>query len=110
MPDSGLEMTRLSLRTDVADATKLQYPAGLNRKWQYEGVANRQVWWLPTGNLIGESNVTVEIRAGSVYPNTQLAIPGGPVIQNVRITVPMPAKNPVWLEIVAESEAEKPAE
>ena len=106
MLDSEREMARLSLTTDVADATKLTYPVGLNQKWQYEGVPNRQVWWLPTGNTEDEAKVSVEIRAGSVYPDTQLAIPGGPVIQNVRITVPMPAKNPVWLEIVAEPEPE----
>ncbi|WP_442510173.1 hypothetical protein SH528x_001781 [Novipirellula sp. SH528] len=106
MPESELEMARLSLTTNVADATKLTYPAGLNQKWQYEGVANRQVWWLPTGNTEDEAKISVEIRAGWVYPNTRLPIPGGPVIQNVRITVPMPAKNPVWLEVVAEPEAE----
>ncbi|EMI18197.1 hypothetical protein RMSM_04888 [Rhodopirellula maiorica SM1] len=108
VPGSQRKMTRLNLTTDVADATKLNYPLGLSRNWQYEGIPNRQVWWLPTADESDESDengITVEIQGGAEFPQTMLAIPGGPVIQNVRITVPMPAKEPVWLEIAAESEA-----
>ncbi|GAA4471310.1 hypothetical protein [Novipirellula rosea] len=104
VPESQREMTRLNLTTDVADATKLTYPAGLSRHWQYEGIPNRHVWWLPTADVQKQDGITVEIQGGAEYPQTQLPIPGGPVIQNVRITVPMSAKSPVWLEIAAEPE------
>ncbi|GAA5509798.1 hypothetical protein [Novipirellula caenicola] len=104
VPESQREMTRLSLTTDVADSTKLAYPPGLSRHWQYEGIPNRQVWWLPTADVQKQDGIKVEIQGGAEYPQTTLPIPGGPAIQNVRITVPMPAKSPVWLEIAAEPE------
>ena len=102
---SGASVSRFSAITDEVDTSTINYPLGLSRDWKYEGVANRQVWWLPvSAENKDDTNISVEIRDGKNYPATKLAIPGGPAIQNVRITVPMPAKEPVWLEIVAESE------
>ncbi len=44
----------------------------------------------------------VEICATSVFPTTKVPLLGGPAIGNVRIALPMPTTEPVWLEIVAE--------
>ncbi|SMP41485.1 hypothetical protein SAMN06265222_101594 [Neorhodopirellula lusitana] len=100
--DGDAKMTQLTLKTDVLNATTLNYPAGLDPKWKYEGIPNRQTWLLPRASADDEPEITAEIRGGAVFPIVQLPIPGGPVIQNVRITVPMPAKKPVWLEIAPE--------
>jgi hypothetical protein len=105
--DTGTGMYRMSLLTDVADTSKLTFPLGLETKWQYTGVANRQVWWLPADSAnASEPGITVDVRASTVFPTTTLPLPGGPAIGNVRITVPMPATQPVWLEIVAEPATE----
>ncbi|WP_430450957.1 hypothetical protein [Rhodopirellula europaea] len=102
MHDSAAEMNRLTLTTDVPDATSLVYPWGLHRKWRYEGIPNLQTWWLPKTDPNSDQEISVEVRGGSFFPTTQHLVPGGPVVQNVRITVPMPATDPVWLEISAE--------
>ncbi|MCM2369029.1 hypothetical protein [Aporhodopirellula aestuarii] len=102
LQEDGFEMAQLNLLTDVSNATALTYPAGLDQKWKYTGLPNRQVWWLPMLDSDDESEISVEVRGAAVFPTAQLLIPGGPAIQNVRITVPMPAKEPVWLEISAE--------
>lgn len=98
---------QLTLKTDVRDSTKLTFPLGLPQKWQYEGVPNLQRWLLPTNQqAAGDQPIgnqpTVEIRAVSDYPETKLAVPGGPVIGNLRITLPMPATEPLWYEIVSD--------
>ena len=102
--DTTAGMFRMSLITDVADSSKLKFPLGLITKWQYKGVANRQVWRLPVAlaNDASEPGITVDVRAAPVFPTTTIPLPGGPAVGNVRITVPMPATQPVWLEIVAE--------
>lgn len=108
--DDSIE-SLLTLTTDVKDSSKIKFPAGLNWDLKYQGIANRQVWRLPVDDPVDDpddatddapSGVSAEIRAASIYPTTKLGIPGGPAIRNVRITVPMPAKKPVWLEIIAE--------
>ncbi|MDG2224584.1 MAG: hypothetical protein P8L85_24595 [Rubripirellula sp.] len=106
------EMFKMSLITDVPDSSKLKFPAGLPDGLEYEGVPNRQVWWLPAvedaaaedaaKEAPAETPITVEVRATSVFPTTKVPLVGGPAIGNVRITVPMPATEPIWLEIVAE--------
>ncbi|MEM9659451.1 MAG: hypothetical protein AAF961_13920, partial [Planctomycetota bacterium] len=109
-PTNGTAAMRcMSLITDVADSSQLKFPPALSPNWQYQGVANRQVWWLPTTmeNDASETEVTVDVRAVPVFPTTTIRLPGGPAIGNVRITVPMPATQPVWLEIVADSRETK---
>ncbi|MFG0290896.1 MAG: hypothetical protein ACF8CQ_22185 [Rhodopirellula sp. JB044] len=91
-------MRRLCLVTDVPNANELTYPPGLGGQWKYEGIPNRQVWLLPEQ----EPAIAAEIRAARVFPETDAKIPGGPAIQSVRITVPMPAEKPIWLEILGE--------
>lgn len=109
-PNKGdSERFRIRLTTDVPDSSKLQFPAGLAPQWQYEGVANRQVWWLPTTSSPDETDpqIKVDVRATTAFPTTTTPLPGGPAIGNVRITVPMPATQPIWLEIVAEPPTKK---
>ena len=107
--DAAAGMFKMSLITDVADSSKLKFAKGLPPTWQYKGVANRQVWWLPAGlaNDRSQRGIKVEVRAAPVFPNTTIPLPGGPAVSNVRITVPMPATQPVWLEIVAEPSPKK---
>ena len=98
---------QLTLRTDVKDSTKLTFPLGLPQQWEYEGVPNLQRWVLPvsqgvTGDQQAAKRPTVEVRAVVNYPGTQFATPGGPVIGNVRITLPMPVTEPVWYEIISD--------
>ena len=102
--DDSSEMFRISLITDVTDSSKLVFPPSLSQRWQYNGMANRQVWWLPTAATddTPDAGVTVDVRASSVFPTTKIPLPGGPAIGSVRVTVPMPATQPVWLEIIAE--------
>jgi hypothetical protein len=92
---------KLILQTDVADASKLSLPAGLTPRWQYQGIPNRQVWWLPenTVNETSSDNIKVELRTTNVFPGTDLRLPGGPAIGNVRITIPLPATEPIWLAL-----------
>ena len=102
--DTIAEMFKMSLTTNVPDSSKLKFPTGLNGCMQYEGVPNRQIWWVPAASdkQVIEPASTIEIRATSVFPSTNTPLVGGPAIGNVRVTVPMPATEPVWLEIVAE--------
>lgn len=95
---------KLSLRTDVSNVTKVEFPNGLVPRWQYQGVPNRQVWWLPATeqNDHTESRIKIEILPTNFFPTTMLALPGGQAIGNVRITVPMPATKPIWLAIEAD--------
>ncbi|MBB3210463.1 hypothetical protein FHS27_006310 [Rhodopirellula rubra] len=102
MQNTNVQTRQLNLTTNVANATELNYPPGLPDNWRYEGIPNRQTWLLPTAGSENEPEITIELRGGSVFPTAQLPVPGGPVIQNVRITVPMPAQAPVWLEIAAD--------
>ncbi|EMI57367.1 hypothetical protein RSSM_01208 [Rhodopirellula sallentina SM41] len=95
-------MRRLCLVTDVPNANELTYPPGLGAQWKYEGIPNRQVWLLPEVEADGERAITAEFRATEGFPETFAKIPGGPAIQSVRITIPMPAKQPIWLEILGE--------
>ena len=107
--DTTPGMFKMSLITDVADSSKLKFPLGLIPKWQYKGVANRQIWWLPAAsvNEASEAGIKVDVRAAPAFPTTTIPLPGGPAVGNVRITVPMPARQPVWLEVMAEPPTKK---
>ncbi|MEE2937706.1 MAG: hypothetical protein VYA84_17075 [Planctomycetota bacterium] len=96
----------MSLITDVPDFSKLKFPAGLADWLQYEGVPNRQVWWLPVGQDAAGTQITVEVSATSLFPTTKIQLVGGSAIGNVHITVPMPATKSIWLEIVADQPLE----
>jgi len=100
-PSDAYSVRKLSLRTDVSNVTKVIFPNGLVPRWEYQGIPNQQVWWLPAGqeNEDAESNIKVEILPTTFFPTTKLALPGGPAFGNVRITVPMPATKPIWLAI-----------
>ncbi len=102
--DTIAEMFKMSLTTNVPDSSKLKFPTGLDGCMQYDGVPNRQIWWVPAAadKQFIEPASTIEIRATSVFPTTDIPLVGGPAVGNVRVTVPMPATEPVWLEIVAE--------
>lgn len=98
----------IELTTDVSDFSKLTYPPNLADMWRYQGMPVRQKWILPRIE-IGESDapkssqaIIAELRSGSVYPDTNATIPGGAVIQAVRLTVPMPAENPIWMEVTSQ--------
>ena len=105
-PSDTYRFRKLSLLTDVSNVTKVPFPNGLVPRWEYQGIPNRQVWWLPSGqeNDDAESNINVEILPTDFFPTTKLALPGGQAIGNVRITVPMPATEPIWLAIEPDSE------
>lgn len=98
------QIRRLSLVSDVADWAGLQFPLGLTPRWTYQGIPNRQVWWLPIQEMSDTTkpHIKVEIRPTEYFPTTTVPLPGGKSIGNVRITVPMPATKPVWFGIVAE--------
>ncbi len=100
-PSETSRFRKLSLLTDVSNVTKVSFPNELGPQWEYQGIPNRQVWQLPAGqqNDDAESNIKVEILPTGFIPTTNLALPGGQAIGNVRITVPMPATEPIWLAI-----------
>ena len=100
------ELSVCELSTDVKLFDKVKYSIMTDAKWQYKGIANRQRWLLPKSDE-GVKPVQIEILGikefpSSVTPPVPTAIPGGPVIGNVRITIPMPATEPVWMEVVAD--------
>jgi len=91
---------RLSLSTDSVDLTTRTYPFQISPRWKYEGIANQQVWLLPDSDSEQDSrSINVEVLGSGLFPTTVIPIPGGPAFRNVRITVPMPAEAPVWLEL-----------
>ncbi|MCO8122030.1 hypothetical protein NHH03_09800 [Stieleria sp. TO1_6] len=98
-------LSELKLTTDVADFSQVTYPAGTRGQWDYKGLPVGQKWLLPrrgaqvTDGQSVDDAIQAEIQTATVYPGTQAAIPGGAVISNVRVTVPMPADRPIWLEI-----------
>ena len=100
------ELSICEFSTDVQLFDKVKYSVMTDSKWQYKGIANRQRWLLPKGEK-SDRPPEIAIRPAkefpsSVTPPVPTAIPGGPVIGNVRITIPMPASKPIWLEIVPE--------
>ena len=104
--DRSTQMRKLKFSTDVKDFFKAKLPATFDPEWAYEGINNCQTWWLPLPDAANPASQdykveilqTVELPS-SKTPTTMLPIPGGPVIKSVRITVPMPATKPIWLEI-----------
>ncbi|WP_372898020.1 hypothetical protein [Stieleria sp.] len=102
-PD-GEALRRLALTSDVANFWTFAYPAAVPDTWRYQGLPIRQVWLVPHPEPAEQTDssprpVTTEIRSGTVYPGTEIDIPGGPVVTNVRVTVPLPADKPIWMEI-----------
>ncbi|PAY21101.1 hypothetical protein CKO51_02060 [Rhodopirellula sp. SM50] len=101
---NGEVLRRLALTTDVANFWTFSYPVALPDTWRYQGLPIRQVWLVPHTEPATQTDslshpVTTEIRSGTVYPGTEIVIPGGPAVTNVRVTVPLPADNPIWMEI-----------
>ena len=105
LPSDPSGSRKLTLRTDVKNATKLKFPLQVTSRWQYQGIPNQQVWWLPTGSEANsdEPRIKVHLRSTDFFPTTKLPLPGGQAIGNVRITIPMPATQPVWLAIEADA-------
>ncbi len=102
-PD-GEAFRRLALTSDVANFWTFSYPTAVPDSWRYQGLPIRQVWLVPhtapaTQNESSPRPVTTEIRSGTAYPGTEIDIPGGPAVTNVRVTVPLPADKPIWIEI-----------
>lgn len=108
--DQSAQMRKLRFSTDVKDFSKTMLPASVDPDWNYEGVSNCQTWWfpLPDPTKPADQNFKVEILQTAelpteVPPPTRIAIPGGPVIKSVRITIPMSATEPIWLEITPDA-------
>jgi len=99
LPSEPSASRKLTLRTDVKNATKLKFPSQVTSRWQYQGVPNQQVWWLPTGTEADKNQIRVQIRPTEFFPNTKLPLPGGQAVRHVRISIPMPTTQPVWLAI-----------
>ncbi|MDB4766232.1 hypothetical protein OAG71_00945 [bacterium] len=107
--DQSKRMRKLKFSTDVKDFTKVSLPPMADPIWEYMGVPNCQTWWLPLASTSGQVNQnfkveilqTEKILTGLTLP-AKVAIPGGPVIKSVRITIPMPATQPIWLKIAPE--------
>ena len=104
--DQSGQMRKLKFTTDVKDFTTATLPPKVDPKWAYEGVPNCQTWLLPLSDTknSADQDYKVEILQTEqlpteVAPPATIAIPGGPVIKSVRITIPMPATKPIWLEI-----------
>ncbi|QEF95993.1 hypothetical protein Mal15_00190 [Stieleria maiorica] len=104
--DSGSNgYRRLELTTDVTNFWTFNCPLTVSDKWQYKGLPIRQVWTIPSSDhatydeSVSPRAVMLEIQSGAVYPGTQIDIPGGPAVTNVRVTVPLPAEQPIWMEI-----------
>ena len=111
--DPSAQMRKLKFSTDVKDFTTAKLPPAVDPKWLYQGVRNCQTWWLPLSDTSGPANADfkVEILPTDTLPSDQtppspIAIPGGPVIKSVRITIPMPATKPIWLEIAPDPQNE----
>ena len=99
-------MRKLRFSTDVKNFSKAKLPPAVDTKWNYKGVRNCQTWWLPLPDPTNpaDENYKVEVLQIDEFltegpPPAPVAIPGGPVIKSVRITIPMPATKPIWLEI-----------
>lgn len=105
LPSDPSGSRKLTLRTDVNNATKLKFPLQVTSRWMYQGVPNQQVWWLPAErDTNGEDrHIKVQLRPTDSFPTTKLPLPGGQAIGNVRITIPMPTTQPVWLAIEADA-------
>ena len=104
--DQSAQMRKLKFSTDVKDFTTATLPPKVDPKWAYEGIPNCQTWWLPLTDTTNPADqvLKVEILQTNTLmpefpPPTPITIPGGPFIKNVRITIPMPATKPIWLEI-----------
>ncbi|MCS7465583.1 hypothetical protein NZK35_02720 [Stieleria sp. ICT_E10.1] len=100
----GEVFRRLALTTDVANFWNFNYPADVPATWRYQGLPIRQVWLIPHTEPATQTDssprpVTAEIRSGTVYPGTEIGIPGGPAVTKVRVTVSLPADKPIWMEI-----------
>ena len=100
-PEDNHRFRKFILRSDVSNVTKVTFPSGLEQRWKYDGIPNCQVWWLPAEEekASGEPNIKVDISPTEFFPDTEVALPGGKAVGNVRITVPMPATNPIWLSL-----------
>ena len=104
--DESEQMRKLKFSTDVTDFTTATLPPKVDPKWAYEGVPNCQTWWLPlpgNKNSTGEDFKVEILQTNTLLPEfpppLPITIPNGPVIESVRITIPMPAIKPIWLEI-----------
>ncbi|MDB4766236.1 hypothetical protein OAG71_00965 [bacterium] len=104
--DQSVQMRKLKFSTDVKDFTTATLPPTVDPEWAYEGVPNCQTWWLPLSDTKepADQDFKVEILQTDrlpteIPPPATITIPGGPVIKSVRITIPMPATEPIWLEI-----------
>lgn len=93
-------MRQLQFHTTIKDFSKVLYPLGVPLQRKYKGVPNSQSWSIPASQE--KAPITVEIRGTRVYPGTKLAIANGMVLQNVRVTVPLEQREPVWLSYTAD--------
>ena len=88
--------------SDISNFVELAYPAGVSRIWEYDGMPMCQKWYLPANDDGQESSVAeVDVRLSATYPDTDLPLVGGSALQDLRITVPLPATETIWLEWVA---------
>ena len=101
--DQSAQMRKLRFSTDVKNFSKAKLPATVDPKWNYDGIPNCQTWWLPLSDLADLAFKVEVLQTDEALsegpPPAPVAIPGGPVIKSVRITIPMPATKPIWLEI-----------
>ncbi|MDB4766234.1 hypothetical protein OAG71_00955 [bacterium] len=106
--DQSAQMRKLKFSTDVKNFFEIDLSPSIDPKWAYKGVRNCQTWWLPLPDEAGQADqdFKVEILQTERLPSKlpppsmiNISISGGPVIKSVRITVPMPAEKPIWLEI-----------
>lgn len=94
----GDQLLALKLATNVEKFWKVAYPPGLGGDWKYEGNALSQTWYVPTARDGSASYCKVELRVCDKIPGTNAAVPFGAVIESVRVTVPLPAEQPIWFE------------
>jgi hypothetical protein len=88
---------RVRITSTVNNFSDVQWPPNLLERWKYEGLPLKQTWYLPDG----ESGIRVRLRSSSEYPGTRVRVPGGPVIEQVAVRLPIPMDRPVWLEFDA---------
>ena len=97
--DQSTQMRKLKFSMDAEDLFNRKLLKKFDSEWAYVGVRNCQTWWLPL-----DQDFKVEILQTAKLPSLKdpskmIPIPGGPVIKSVRITIPMPATEPIWMEI-----------
>lgn len=93
--DGQVAAKKVQITSDVEDYSKVTYPLGTPEAWKYDGLRLKQTWYVPDN----AEGVSVRLRGSAVYPSSSVNVPGGLVIADVGVMLPLSLTTPVWLEI-----------